>query len=178
MDLELAKFDHYLALHWREPDLDLYYLVSAIKWARFRAINTDVRAGHAIDLSPVTSYLQSLRSRWHISAGWLDTPGLDDSLPLPTAIPDLVREVSTYCTHAPYAIMFDYFRHAAALESAPYQWPETRNLFWLDDLPSFSLMHHDMERVLDKVIYRHLDTLKNSRENHWIDDIVHTVVAS
>lgn len=180
----------------------LHYSTSAavsLQWSRFSAIRirlpkllqyleqcqVDLHAGCSPDLMPVTSYLTSLMWSWSPPFPWSVTRRLwedhhdrnlltsrEDYVPYPNIIPELVREMTEFSRNTPHYIMFHFYDILGSLESPPYRWNETVALIQLNDPePSFH-MQEELERVLDHVIYSHLDDFENQKADFWIEAIV------
>ncbi|KAJ7477901.1 hypothetical protein B0H11DRAFT_1864524 [Mycena galericulata] len=148
----------------------------------------DVRGGCAPDLRPVTSYLVSLMWSWSPGFHWSTTYELwkdnredqyttlpADYFPPSTIIPGLVHEIDDFLINAPHFIMLEYYGRMGSLKSPPYRWDERQALIHLDQvvIPSpSSYMQDELERVLDDLVYGHLEAFKNPLDDYWVDPVV------
>ncbi|KAF7355923.1 hypothetical protein MVEN_00921400 [Mycena venus] len=183
----------------------LHYTTSvaaALKWTGYCAVRIhlaeqlqylarcerDAQNGGSPDLRPVVSYLVSLLWSWPATFHWTVTSKLwrdhqqgqstairHDYFPPTTLIPDLVREITDFCTNTPHYIIFGYYASLGCLNSPPYRWIETESMIRVNVPEPSSHLDAELERVLDRVIYTHLDGCKTSNEYYWIDSVVHSL---
>ncbi|KAF8207487.1 hypothetical protein K438DRAFT_1815027 [Mycena galopus ATCC 62051] len=143
-----------------------------------------IRTDRVPDLRPALRCIDQLQVQESFFVPYWRIEGLEDAknnVPVGLRATSLWLERIFYCLQSfrhdtPYLILFDYLEQATDLDRLPYAYDDTRNIFHLpgDRLPS-SLVRSRLEWILQEIVNRHLQVLREKPTVHWIDEVFSTL---